>query len=214
MSKIEQTIENLVKAPVPMQASSKPLGLFLQWFGVTVIATGVMAAFMTMRPDLATQMTSPVFIGEVLSLFLLTVTTAIVAVFLCYPDLRQKPNIVYLPLVPLAVFMAFCVYRLLYPESTVVPPPDKVHGIDCAMCISVFAVLPGFWMFHILRRQATTHPKWAGAVSLLAAASIGMFMLKFIEPNDSVLHLLQWHVMPSLMLAGIGVLLGKKFLSW
>jgi hypothetical protein len=214
MTKSDQIIDKLVTSDGKPVAASHPFALFLKWLFVTALSTGLIVSFMAPREDLSRQLVSPLYLAEVASLLLITVTAAVAAVWLCYPDLRQKPKTVLLPLLPTAVFMSLSVYRLLHPELTLIPPPEKVQGIDCAGCVTALALVPGFWMFHLLRRHATTYPQSAGAVSFLAAASIGLFVLKLVEPNDSVLHLLQWHLSPMVVLALFGAWLGKKYLSW
>ncbi len=154
------------------------------------------------------------FLGEVASLFLLVVAAALVAVFLSFPDIRQRSNIVFLPVLPVASFMIFCGYRLFRPEGPSLSEEQAFHGVICVTCITMFAAAPACWMFWTLRRHATTHPAWAGAAALLSAASIGLLMLKFIEPSDSIAHLLLWHIAPTLILTGIGIALGRKYLSW
>jgi hypothetical protein len=210
----DTAIDKLVQESGTPVAASHPLALFAKWLCVTLLSTGIIVAFMSPRPDLAQQITNLLYLAEIASLFLVTLTTAVAAVWLCYPDLRQKPHILLLPLLPVGVFAIFSVFRLIHPELTLIPPPEKVSGIDCAGCVVAFAVVPGLWMFHLLRRHATTHPEIAGALSFMASASIGLLVLKIVEPNDSVLHLLQWHLSPMILLGFLGAWLGRKFLSW
>jgi len=214
MTKIEQTIESLVTGADRPVSASHPAKLFVQWLVVTLLSTGLIVAFMVPRGDILQQLTAPVFDVEIGSLFLMIASTAMSAVWLCFPDLRQQSKIVFLPLLFVTSFALAGAYRSLHPEITVIPPPDKVCGIDCAGCVTLFSVIPGFWMFHILRRHATTYPAAAGALSFLAASSIGLLVLKLVESNDSVLHLLQWHISPMILLAIVGAALGKKYLAW
>jgi hypothetical protein len=214
MNKSDQTIAKLVAGNDRTIAASRPFGLFLKWLLVTLFSTAVIISFMQPREDISRQLASPLYLAEIGSLFLIILTTSMSAIWLCYPDLRQKPKTALLPLLPAAVFAGLSLYRLLHPELTAIPPPEKVHGLDCMGCITALAFVPGLWMFHLLRRHATTYPRGAGAVSFLAAASIGILVLKLVEPNDSVLHLLAWHLLPMILLTFLGAWLGKKYLSW
>ena len=214
MTNSDQLIGNLVNDGIKPVPKSHPLGLFLKWLIVTLVSSSAIICFMTSRGDLQQQMVSAIYLVEITSLFLITLSTSIVAVWLCYPDLRQSPKIVWLPFLPTIFFIGVSIYRSMHPEMTVIPLPETVHGLDCSGCVTGFAVIPGFWMFHVLRRHATTYPKIAGAISFVASASIGMLVLKFVEPNDSVLHFLTYHLSPMIILAFLGALLGKKYLSW
>lgn len=214
MNKIDETIENLLRGETSSVSPSNPLALFLKWLLVTALSTGIIVAFMVPRPDLHQQLNSSLYLGEIASLFLITLLTAVTAVWLCYPDFRQKTWVLWLPTLPMAAFAFLSLIRILHPEMTLIPPPEKVEGLDCSLCVTSFAIVPGFWMFYLLRRHATTLPQVAGAVSFVASASIGLMALKLVEPNDSVLHLLIWHISPMILLGIFGALLGKKYLSW
>lgn len=214
MKTIEHTIENLVQEGVQPVHASRPYVLFAKWLCVTLLSTGAIISFMVPRPDFQQQWASNLYRIELASLFLMIMTTAITAVWLCYPDLRQKPKMLGLPLLPTVVFLACCVFRLFYPETTLIPPPEKVHGLDCSLCVTEFGIVPGLWMFYLLRRHATIYPVIAGAVSFIASTGIGILVLKVVEPNDSVVHLLTWHMSPMILLAFLGSLFGKKYLSW
>ena len=214
MSDLGTGIDDLVKQGATPVAVARPAALFLKWLVVTLLSTAIIVCFMQPRDDVQMQVAQPLYLAEILSLFLVPFTAAISSVWLCYPDLRQKPRMVWLPLLPIGIFAALSIYRLMHPELTLTPPPEKVHGIDCAGCVIAFAVVPGLWMLRLLRLHATPHPRLAGAMSFVASASIGIFALKLIEANDSVTHLLVWHAGPMLLLACLGALFGKKYLSW
>lgn len=214
MNKPSPIIGRLVDGGNLAVRPSRPFALFARWLCQTIVATSIIIIFMKPRPDLAQQLVMPLYLAEVACLFLIILSAAVSAIWLCYPDLRQKPKIVFLPLLPILIFTGLSIYRLFHPEITVIPPPEKTSGIDCALCVTVFAIAPGLFMFFLLRRHATIYPKIAGALSFMASASIGLLALKMIEPNDSVFHLLLWHVSPMIPLGLIGAWLGKKYLSW
>ncbi|MBI3419115.1 MAG: DUF1109 domain-containing protein [Proteobacteria bacterium] len=212
MSKTDETIGSILATATPVK-TAQPMRLLLGWLAVTVVGTFLMVLFMAPRDDLALQLASPLFLAETILLIALIVTSAFVAVCLCFPDMCQRHWMLYAPLLPLAAYSALLGYQLVHPEMVALPAV-KMGGVDCALCISMFAVIPGFWMFHILHRHATTHPILAGAVSLLTASSIGHLVLKFVEKNDAISHLALWHFLPILLLAAVGAFLGRKFLSW
>jgi hypothetical protein len=212
--KLEQTISHLVETAAPVKKLARPQNLLFTWLGGTICSTALIVFFMQPRPDLATKLTSALFLAEITTLFILIITIALAAVWLCFPDLRQRPKTLLLPLLPLSIFTVLSLYRSAHPELSALPAPEAVSGLDCALCITMLAAVPGAWMFHILRRHATIFPQWAGAFALLAAASIGLLVLKLVEDNDSILHLLTWHISPMLLLTLLGYFVGKKYLSW
>jgi len=214
MAKIDQTIERLLADTAPAKPVTRPAASFGLWVLVTFVSTACLVCFSAVRPDMAAQLASPLFLSEIATLFLLIISTALVAIWLCYPDLLQKRWVIYLPLLPLALFVVETIYRGLHPELSVVLPQDIDNGINCVSCIAMYALVPGFWMFYTLQRHATVYPRLAGAISLLAASSIGLLILKFVEGNDPISHLLVWHITPVILLGCLGGFLGKKYLSW
>jgi hypothetical protein len=213
MSGVDKTIEKILATAAPV-AAANPVRLLSGWLVVTILSILLFTIYLEPRADLMTQLSSPLYWLEIVVLSGLIISIAVVAIWLCFPDLRQTSWAFYLPVPFLLLYLGAVIYRLLYPETIALPLPDQGHGIECAICITVVAVIPALWMFRILRRHATVHPKMAGAVTLLTAASIGHLVLKIVEMNDSIGHMLFWHVGPILLLTAFGVFLGSKFLRW
>lgn len=214
MSKIEQTIEKIIADAESVRHPLRPLLCFILWFLGTTTATSLIAFFSSLRPDLDTQIHQPLFIAEITALSLLIITTTVSAIYLSYPDLRQRPWVIYIPALPFLIYALLMLYRGMNPEMTYVLPEDLHNGINCSLCITLYSLLPGCLMFYLLRRNATACPRFLGALSLLLAGSIGLFALKFLEGNDSVLHMIKWHLTPVVIIGVLGIFLGKKFLSW
>ena len=195
-------------APAPVPARAVALWLALSC-GVSLLLT----LMMELREDLPTQLGQSLFLAEIAVLTALVISSCVSAVWLAFPDLRQQRWVVLLPLPLLTLYICMLIYRLLVPAATL-PPIGEIHGTACSICITLFALLPGLTLFRIMRRYATTRPCAAGALALLASASIGHLALKFAEANDSVPHLLVWHMVPIILLGLLGGWLGRKFLSW
>jgi hypothetical protein len=208
-----ELISRLAEQPAPRCAGACPYSMVSRWLGVTFGGIIIMVAFLGLRPDLSLRLAEPLFLAEIAVLFLLLVASGMSACWLAFPDQRQQPWLVKLPLVPLTVYAALIAYRLSVPEATAAPL-EKDNGIDCALCITGMAIVPAFTLLYLVRRCATTVPRLTGAVALLAAAVSGHLMLKFVEANDSLPHFAVSHLLPILLLCGIGFLLGKKILAW
>ena len=214
MDVTEQTIEQLVAKIQPVSAVAVPWRLFLAWLLASLIVTLPLLLVSAHRADLAAQLHAPLFQAETATLVALILSCGLAAVWLCYPDLRQQPWVVALPLFWLLVFAGLCLYRFTHPALTTVLPEDAHNAFACVGCILLYAAAPGIWMFYSLRRYAPTHPMLAGGIAMLAAAGIGAIVLKFAEANDAVPHLLVWHVLPVLALTAAGSWLGLWLLRW
>ncbi|MBI1273778.1 MAG: DUF1109 family protein [Alphaproteobacteria bacterium] len=211
-SRIDQTIESIVAGAAPVRLA-RPWLLLLGWLAATFAGTCAIVLFLAPRHDLALQLASPLFLAEAATLAALVITSGAAGVWLGFPDMRQQRAIPFAPVPFLLLYVGLLGYRLMHPELNGAPAPEE-HGINCALCIAIFAVIPGLWMFRLLRRNAPAHPRLAGAIALLAASSTGHLVLKFAESDDSVLHFAESHLLPMLALAILGAFLGRKYLSW
>ena len=65
-----------------------------------------------------------------------------------------------------------------------------------------------------MRKYASTHYRLAGSVALLSAFSVGALWLRLHEVNDSIVHVIEWHYLPMLVIGLIGLGLGQRVLKW
>ena len=206
-------ISHLAEQPAPRCVGACPFRMVSLWLGVTFGGILLMVTFLGLRPDLPLRLAEPLFLEEIAVLFLVLLTSGLSACWLAFPDQRQQPWLVKIPLLPLAAYAALLAYRIAVPDATAAPL-EKDNGIDCALCITGMAIVPAITLLILVRRCATTVPRLTGGVALLAAATSGHLMLKFVEANDSIAHLALSHILPILLLCAIGFLLGRKILAW
>lgn len=214
MSKLDQTIDNLVNDVKPIKIVASPMSAFSLWFVATLLSSALYLTLVPHRSDIQTQMQSPLFWSESALLLAMIVTMGFSAIWLAYPDLRQKKWVLFMPLPCIATYVGLIVWRSLQNDMPSAAQESVGNGIDCVRCIVVNSIVPGLRMFFYLRRCATTHPILAGGIGLLTSACVGVLILKFVEPNDSVLHLLAWRVTPTLLLGMVGAVIGKKYFFW
>ncbi len=172
--------------------------------------------FLSLRPDLLTQFTRPFFVLETVLLTLLLLFSAIASVLAMYPDAYQKPQLLKLPYAIFALLVIVVGFQLLMPLDArmVILERAAIHAMECAICIASLALVPSALIFTLLRKGATVHQLQAGSFAVLAASSIGCLTIRFAEANDSIIHLVQWHYVPTLLFAALGALAGKWLLRW
>ncbi len=188
----------------------RPLRLFGQWMLWSLLSISFMVYFSKIRPDLPVQMHDVTFIAEIALLAAMMVLSAISAILLSYPDRYQKHWLVWLPLLPVVLFVALLVYECM----TMPLMFSFLGGGECTICICLYSSVPAFVLMRLLRKQATTAPLATGMVALLAASSMACLAIRLVEENSSIGHLIVWHYIPLVALALLGVLLGKKMLKW
>lgn len=172
--------------------------------------------FLGFRPDLALQFSRPYFALEVLLLVLLLLTSAVASVLAMYPDAHQKPKLLKLPYSVFALLVALVGFQLLVPADVrmVMPQGPSVHAMECALCIASVALIPSALIFALLRKGASVRQFQAGLFAVLTSSAIGCLTLRIAEPNDSIIHLVQWHYVPTLLFAALGAMAGKWLLKW
>ncbi len=172
--------------------------------------------FLGFRPDLALQLTRPLFVLECLLLILLILSSVFAATLAMYPDAYQKPQFLKLPYYIFILLVIMLCFQIFIPIDTrmVILEEPGIHDMECAICIASAALIPSVLIFALLRKGASVRQFQAGSLSVLAASGIGGLTLRFAEANDSIIHLVQWHYAPTVLLAALGTFVGKWLLKW
>lgn len=84
---------------------------------------------------------------------------------------------------------------------------------SCIRDILIIGVIPGMALFFLLRSGVYTQRFLSGVLGIGAALGVGAWGVQFTCHNDDPIHILLWHFLPLLVLASLGLWVGKKFLS-
>ena len=113
------------------------------------------------------------------------------------------------------MLVALVGFQLWMPhDSRMILPEVGTHGMQCALCIASLTLIPSALIFILLRKGASIHPLQAGSFAVLASSAIGCLALRLSEANDSIMHLVQWHYVPTFLFAALGARIGKWLLKW
>ncbi len=208
---LEDLIESLASEIRPAKKAPHPVQIWMKWVGGAAAYVILALLISGHRPDLALKLHSPLFLAEIALLVLVVCSTALSASLLAFPDMYQKSGAA---LLPAASFALFALVMALAFASDNPPSPPPVHSYQCTLSILLFSLLPMFWAFHTVRKLASTHCRFAGAIASLYAFGTGALWLRLEEHTDSIAHVLEWHYLPMLGVGMMGVLLGKAFLKW
>jgi hypothetical protein len=209
MKDIEQLVNQLSSEASPIRPAPSPWLLSLKWSGAALAYLLFALLASGLRPDLAQALQHPLYVAELLLLLLILLTTTLGTALLAFPDLHQKRTLAY---TPIALFAVFILLLLFAWRADTAPFP--VHSFECTLDITLISLLPAALAFFVLRGYASTHPHWAGSFALLAAFSVGAIWLRLYEVNDSILHVVQWHYLPMIVVGLLGWFAGKKILKW
>ncbi len=211
MGNIEQLVEELSKDAAAVKPAPHPLLLSLKWLAFATAYLAISLAISGMRVDMAHALQDPWFIAEIAVLCGLIITTALSAAMLAFPDLHQQRRTAFAPVWMFALFLLvmFFAWRVDAP-----PAPLPMHDFKCTLNILLLSLLPSAGIFYAMRSLASTHPRLSGIVAVLFAFSTGALWLRLYEPNDSIIHVIEWHYLPMIAVGLLGLWLGKKLLRW
>lgn len=211
MTDIEQLVASLAAEAEQVKAAPHPYTLAAKWAAAAAAYLAVALAVSGLRPDLAQALHNPWYVAELGALLLIFIATTGSAALLAFPDLHQKPALAYAPLWLFALFALL----LAFAWSADNPPaPLPEHSWQCALSITLVALLPAAWTFYAMRAYASTHFRLAGSIALLSAFSVGALWLRLHEVNDSIYHVVLWHYLPMLAAGLLGLWLGRRLLRW
>lgn len=216
MNNTADLIASLSAEAKPVKKARAPGYWVIRLLAVLVVYAIGCQLFHGLRPDLGTQFTRPFFALETLLLTLLLIASTIASVLAMYPDAYQKPKLLKLPYAFFALLVALMGFQLLMPHDArmVIPGGVGVYAMECALCIASVAFIPSALIFALLRKGASVRQLQAGSFAVLTASSIGCLTIRLAEANDSIIHLVQWHYVPTLLFAALGALAGKRLLRW
>jgi hypothetical protein len=167
------------------------------------------------RPDLSQQFSRINFTTEIILLMLLSVLSGWTAILSMYPDMHQKKWLLNIPYLVFAVLVAFIILQLsMSYDSMMLVNIINEHNWQCTVCIASVSVIPSALFFKLMRGGASIHALRSGSFAVLAASGIGCLTIRFAEANDSLIHLIKWHYLPTLAFAMLGAWIGKKILKW
>lgn len=215
MTNTSDLIASLSAQAKPTKKLRSPAYWAVRMLAVLAVYGAGTQIFLGLRPDLSQQLSRPFYACEVATLVLLLIASALAAVLAMYPDAYQKPRLLKLPYGLFILVFALNMVQLFMPlDERMVMPSPEAHAMECAICIAALALIPSAFIFALLRKGASVRQSQAGSFTVLAASAMGCLTLRLAEDNDSIMHLLQWHYVPTFLFAMIGVFLGKWLLKW
>jgi len=215
MTSIETLIARLSTEAKPARPLRTPAYWSIRLLAVLVVYGLATPLLLGLRPDLAVQLTRPLYVLEVAMLALLAASSVMASILAMYPDAYQKPSLIKLPYGMFLVLAAFVAAQSLMPHDERMAIAEQVtHGLECVLCIALVAIVPSALIFAVLRKGASIRPFQAGALAVLSASAIGGLTTRLVEANDSIAHLVAWHYVPTVLFAAIGALIGRCLLRW
>jgi len=198
------------------KTTEMPIGrtLWLAFAGGLLVAALIFFMDVGTRPDLASALSSPLFLFKCL----LTVSLLVSAMGLVWHLARPGA-------VPIAWVVALCAVPVALAgaaiaEMVIIPPSGWEHVIFgmnwrvCAFLIPLLSAAPLIALILALRQGATSYPVLAGAAAGLLATGIGATLYATHCQSDSPLFVAVWYVIGTAIVTAAGALLGARLLRW
>ena len=81
-----------------------------------------------------------------------------------------------------------------------------------------FIFLTGFlaanWMWVVIKRATPLNSRRTGMWAAVSVGAIGSGFMHMVCTHEGHAHELMWHVVPLILLTGLGAILGKKWIRW
>ncbi|MBI3546310.1 MAG: DUF1109 domain-containing protein [Gammaproteobacteria bacterium] len=211
MRKLEQLLITLSRDAAIANPAPHPYILSMKWIVTAAIYLAVTLLVFRWRPDLMQKLQDPWFVAEIAALAVIFIATSLSAALLSFPDLHQMRRLALAPALLLALFLPLVFFSWSAANPLAIL---STHTYECTLCLALIALLPATWIFFEMRKNASTHSRWAGAMAVLSALSIGALWLRLHEVNDSIGHVIEWHYLPMIGFGIVGAWLGKILLKW
>ena len=131
---------------------------------------------------------------------------------LSYPE--SRPELVWL-IVPVAIVLFGLVVEIAQmPRGMWQQRLIGDNPLGCFFSVLLLSLPILFAAMLVLRQGAPSRPQISGAMAGLLAGGITATLYTIHCPEDSLLYIAAWHVPAVVLLAGLGALLGNRYLRW
>lgn len=212
--KTDDLIENLSKNLTAVGSLPNRKSRLIRHLVFSILGTGLTFSLFSIRANLAQVIFTYQFVIGAFLLFIGWILSSYSLVTLEEPSSSSK-GVWRWPIVLMALLsLMYLLFLVLSPNQDRVDGL-RLSGISCSEDILFLSMLPGIFIFFLLKNGATTRPDLIGIFWGLICAMMASFALQFSCPSDLSSHLLVWHfAAPFVVLSLAGFFLGRKFLKW
>ena len=211
---LDKLIGELSREPAVDRRIPAP-GRLLAGLALACLACGAVGQLMMgVRPDFRSTFSDVGLWVEVACLVLLLASSVLASVLVMVPDAYQKPALTRLPYAVFGLLVLVCGVQMVMQPDLRLQDASDIHGLACTMAIALVALVPSALVMWWLSRGAVVRPMRAGSLALLTGSALGCLVVRLHEANDSMVHVVTWHYLPTMLFALLGVLLGRRLLRW
>jgi hypothetical protein len=213
--KTNDFIKQLSSDVKPVKRLASPGKRFFIWFLASFFSISLGISLMGIRSDFSQALMNPRFVLETLAILAIAILAAAGAFMMSVPGMGSRPIIRWLLIIPSIAWPLSLAYRLytIYSQANSFAFIFD-YGFGCIRDIFLLGILPGSFLFFMLKTAAPLRLSWTGALATLSAAAIAAVGVQFTCSADSPVHIFLWHVLPVIVIGVAGIGLGKHLLRW
>jgi hypothetical protein len=205
---------NALSADTPMIERSPRRALAIAAVAGVLIAGALLMLTLRPRPDFSSAMMTVRFDFKFVVTLFLAAGAFFVLRDMARPEIQRSRFRFALLAAPALLLLAVVLEMMAVPRDLWMPRLIGHNMRFCTTFIPLFSLGPLVLMLWALRRGAPAHPARAGAVAGLVAGGIGAAFYAAHCFDDSPLFVAVWYTLAIGFVAGLGVLLGSRFLRW
>jgi hypothetical protein len=166
------------------------------------------------RPDIVEAVGSGRFLFKFVVTLALAITATAAVARLGRPGTTLSAKGLLLTIAPALLAVAVIIELRVLSETLWLPKLVGHNALDCLVLIPLLAIGPLVCLVVALRQGAPSNPGLTGAVAGLAASGIAATFYAANCTDDSPLFVATWYSIATLIVAGCGYLIGRKWLRW
>lgn len=179
-----------------------------------VVAGALLMLTLRPRPDFSEAMMTLRFDFKFVVTLLLAATAFLVLREMARPEVQRSRWRRALLTAPILLLLAVVLEMIAVPRDLWIPRMVGHNMRFCTTFIPLFSLGPLALLLWALRRGAPAHPVRAGAIAGLVAGGIGAAFYAAHCFDDSPFFVAVWYTLAIGVVAGLGALLGSRFLRW
>ncbi|WP_349367788.1 NrsF family protein [Salinarimonas sp.] len=179
-----------------------------------IVSAALFAALLGPRADLSAALATAPFVAKPVLTVGLGLAALGAARRLARPGARLEGWAIGLAFAPLLASTLVAVELAHRPLATWGAAWLGDNALVCLTAIPTLAAPLLAAAILLLRHEAPTRPRLAGAVAGLASAAAGASLYAFHCQDDSALFVATWYTLAILGVAGIGAIAGHRWLRW
>ncbi len=204
-------IDGLVKDLRPVSVTRSPFTLTLIWLVLSLASAAiVILTLFRIRPDMSSLVSHPTFLILLASLIGAWMSSAYLTFVLSLPGRASSGLLRVLPYLFLAVAMMALGWELSDFSAT----GWAIAGAKCSAVIVVVSLAPLLLLLGMIRKLAPLGLGRTSRALLIAATALGAFGICLHCNSQEAIHLLVYHVVPIVLMIGLGSLLTRRWLRW